>query len=272
MRNGTGGARRSQDSALLQYFGLSFALAAPFWVFGHRRLPLPINLPATALGTFVPATAAAIVTYRRQGPDGVKRLLKRTFDYGKIENKAWYLPTLFLTPSIYAASYGVMRLARLPLPERVRIPVKEAPAYFVMYLVGDTGEELGWSGYATDHMQERWGALKAGLLLGAVWAAWHVIPFLQTGNPPRWVVWQTLSLIPQRVLTVWIYNNTGKSVFATTLFHGMTNMSWTMFPNYGSHYNPFVTNLITCVAAVVIALLSDPNTLVLRGHAGAGQA
>jgi membrane protease YdiL (CAAX protease family) len=254
------GPRTAQERALLQYFALAFALATPFWLFGKRKLPLPVNLPATALGTFVPATAAAIVSYRQHGPEGVKRLLLRVLDYSKTEKKIWYLPTLLLMPSIYFSSYGVMRAARLPLPERVHIPLKEAPAFFVLYFIGDVGEELGWSGYALDLMQERWGVSKAGLILGSIWAIWHAIPFVQTGNPRRWIVWQTLSLIPVRMLAVWIYNNTGKSVFATTLFHAMTNMSWTMFPNYGSHYDPFVTDLITYLAAAVVALAWGTRT------------
>jgi membrane protease YdiL (CAAX protease family) len=266
------GSEVSQERALLQFFGLVFALAVPFWLFGRKKLPLPVNLPATALGTFVPAIAAAVVTHRQRGPDGVKELLGRTLDYQKVANKAWYLPTLLLMPSIYSASYGVLRLARLPLPERIRIPFKEAPAFFVIFFVGDAGEELGWSGYAIDPMQERWGALKASLILGSIWAVWHAIPYVQTGNPPRWVVWQTLSLIPARMLTVWIYNNTGKSVFTTTLFHDITNLSWSLFPNYGSHYNPFVTNLITSVVAAIVAFAWEPKTLARLRRARLSQA
>jgi membrane protease YdiL (CAAX protease family) len=37
------------------------------------------------------------------------------------------------------------------------------------------GEELGWSGYAIDPMQARWGALKASILLGIFWAVYHYI-------------------------------------------------------------------------------------------------
>lgn len=32
----------------------------------------------------------------------------------------------------------------------------------------------------------------------------------------------------------------------------MINVSWSFFPNYGSHYNPVITGSITVIAAVVI--------------------
>jgi membrane protease YdiL (CAAX protease family) len=238
-----------QKNLLLNYFSLVFLLAVPFWLFGGRKLPLPFNLPVAALGTFVPVTAAAILTFRQSGFAGVQWLFKKALDAKKIKNKIWYLPALFLMPLIYFLSYAVMWLVGLPLPDPVKVPLQLVPMFFVMFFIGDAGEELGWTGYAIDPMQNRWGALKASFLLGVIWAAWHAIPFIQTHNPPNWIVWQTLSVIPLRILIVWIYNSSGKSVFAATLLHVMTNVSWSLFPNFGSHYNPFVTGLITWLAS-----------------------
>jgi membrane protease YdiL (CAAX protease family) len=49
------------------------------------------------------------------------------------------------------------------------------------------GEELGWSGYAIDLLQARWGALGAGILLGSVWAVWHFVPLAQVHRSPGWI-------------------------------------------------------------------------------------
>ncbi len=234
------------------YFLLVFALTVPFWLFGGGKLPLPINLPVSALATFIPAIAASILSYQREGVNGIKALLMRAFDYQRIKDKKWYLPALFLQPLIYFLAFLIMRLAGLPLPDPVEFPLLLAPVFFVMFFIGDAGEELGWTGYAIDPMQNRWGALRAALLLGVIWAVWHAIPYIQTRNPVNWIVWQSLLAIEIRVLIVWIYNNAGKSVFAAILFHVMTNMSWTFFPNFGSHFNPFITFLITSLILAMI--------------------
>jgi uncharacterized protein len=63
-------------------------------------------------------------------------------------------------------------------------------------------------------MQERLGALGAGLALGTAWAAWPVIPYIQAHNSISWIAWQCLATVGLRVLIVWIFNNTSKSVFA----------------------------------------------------------
>ncbi len=241
-----------EKRSLIYYLVFVFALSVPFWLFGGGKLPLPINLPVGALVTFNPAIAASILSYRREGIKGLKELFKRALDYHRINNKIWYLPALFLQPLIYFLSFVVMRLVGLPLPDPIQIPLLIAPVFFLMFFIGDAGEELGWTGYAIDPLQDRLGVFKASLLLGIVWAIWHSIPYIQTHNPATWILWQSLSVVAIRILIVWIYNNTGKSVFAAILFHDMTNMSWAFFPNNGSYYDPFVTGMITFLTVAII--------------------
>lgn len=256
----------------LKFFFLSFLLAVPFWLFGDRKLPLPINLPVSALATFVPVTAASIVLYQQYGFERVKALFKRAGDFKKIKNKAWYLPALFLMPLIYFLSYIFMRLAGLPLPDQIQIPLLPALAFLIMFFISDFGEELGWTGFATDPLQNRWGALKGSVILGLVWVIWHTIPWIQTGNTPVWIFWQAMSSVAARILMVWIYNNTGKSVFAATLVHITSNMGWALFPNFGTHYDPVVNTLISTIAAGIVVFSWGPKTLARYRYARVDQS
>ncbi|WP_054847208.1 hypothetical protein [Methanoculleus chikugoensis] len=97
-------------------------------------------------------------------------------------------------------------------------------------------------------------------------AAWHFIPPWLLQNSPVWAAGQALSTVALRVLIVWLYNNTHKSVFAATLFHGMVNVAGFSFPNFGSHYDPVVTGgaIAVAVAAVVVAVWGGPTTLARR--------
>lgn len=257
-----------QKGLPLDYFLLVFFFAVPFWLFGRSKLPLPINLPASALGTFVPTMAAAVLCYRREGASGVQRLLSKALDYRKIQNKLWYIPILLLVPFLLFLSYVFMRLTGRPLPDSIQIPFLLAAVFFVVFFIGDAGEELGWSGYATDPLVNQWGVFKAGLILGVIWAVWHLIPWMQTGNRPAWVLSQALNTVALRILIVWFYDKTGKSVFVAILIHDMTNMSEFLFPNYGSHYDPSITALIFWVAALVVTfgsrlgILGQPRNLM----------
>ena len=63
-------------------------------------------------------------------------------------------------------------------------------------------------------MQARWNSLQIGLLLGLVSLRWHLGPLLLMHRSPTWIAWWCLYAVAARILIVWLYNNTGKSVLA----------------------------------------------------------
>jgi len=162
------------------FFSLTFLLSLPFYVLhalAHLRiLGKPEIGPAYAvLFTGTPLVSAAILASRGQGRGGVKQLLRRTFDFKRITVRRWYAPVLFLAPLIFLLSIGGMFLYGAPLPPSMA-PLIALPAVFLFFFLLATGEEVGWMGYAFEPMQTRAGALRAALVLGVVWALWHV-PF-----------------------------------------------------------------------------------------------
>jgi uncharacterized protein len=243
-------------------------LSIPSWlvgaVVGRQALPgLPV---VDALIVVCPLLAASILVYGESGSAGVKELLKRASDYERVRTKVWYTPVLLLMPAASFAAYGLMRVTGLQLPTP-HVPVLAAPAMFLAFFVGAVSEEVGWSGYATDAMQARWSALEAGILLGLVWAAWHIIQLVQVGRSPAWIAWWSLRTVSARVLIVWLYNNTGKSVFAAALFHAMMNVSWQLFPNHGSHWDPRINGLIVACVATTVTIAWGPRTLARHRNA-----
>lgn len=102
------------------FFLLVFALSAPPFVMG-ALIPLELlpSLPVSSLSVLCPVTAAAILLYREESWTGVTDLLKRSFDYRRIEAAIWYLPTVLLMPAVAILAYGLMRLMRIPLPTRL---------------------------------------------------------------------------------------------------------------------------------------------------------
>ncbi len=246
------------------YFVLTIALSVPFLLLGSligsQLLPA---LPLSALGVVCPVAAAAILSFREQGLSGVKALLKKSFDFGRGTSKAWYLPTMLVMPLVATVAYGVMRVTGTALPAPQIAPVKTL-GLFLVFLVGGLCEELGWSGYATDPLQKRFGALGAAIMVGMVWAAWHFIPLAQAHRSLEFVAWWTVGTLAMRVIIVWLYSNTGRSVFAAALFHGMSNLAWQLFPVNGSFYDPRVTGLILALVAVLAIAIGGPKTLTRR--------
>jgi uncharacterized protein len=252
--------RRSPE----KFFLLTFALTAPIWLVGilARRLSigLPFNLPISIFGILCPLIAALILVGREEGRSGIRRLLRRILDRSGIAPKVWYAPIILLLPLIYLLSYIVMLIMGRSLPEW-SFPLLALPVILVFFFVLAAAEEAGWMGYAYDPLQERSNALTAALVLGVVWAAWHIPGDLIANQPLDWIVGQRVYAIALRVLIVWLYSNTGKSILAASIFHGLDNVSFALFPNMGSHYDPAIIATLTAIATVIVTYLWGPQTL-----------
>jgi membrane protease YdiL (CAAX protease family) len=245
----------------LKFFLLVFALSLPFWLAGTlTSLQLLPALPISALMFVCPVTAAAALVYRENKSTGVRELLKRTFDFKRVKAKIWYVPTILLMPCIMVLSYGAIHLIGVSVTAPA-FSIGTVLTLFIAFFIGALGEELGWSGYAIDPLQERLGPLGGALLLGGVWAVWHYVPLLQVHRSLGFIAWWSLATVAYRVIIVWLYNNTGRSVFVAALFHTMIDLTWQLFPINGSYYDPRVTGLITAIVAGVVIIVWGPRTL-----------
>jgi uncharacterized protein len=249
------------------FFLLVFVLSVPFWLIGVATdLQLMPGLSVSALMGFCPMVAALIMVYQDRGGAGVWVLLKRAFDFKRIPDKRWLVPVLLMMPSVSLVMYGLMRWTGTPLSAS-QFHLWPALLMFIAFFVEGLGEELGWSGYALEPLQARWGALGASILLGLVGILWHLTPLLLMGRSPSWIAWWCLYALTFRVFTVWLYNNTGKSVFAAALFHATLNMAYILFPVYGSHFDMRLAGLVMAGAAMTVIIVWGPKTLTRSGHA-----
>lgn len=261
---------KSANTKPFHFFLFLFALSIPFYILGFigpdTTKLIPIGLPLSALMTFCPMMAAGILVYRKQKMQGVKQLLKQVFDSKKINNKKWFLPIVFLLPILASFSYWYVKFtgALLPLPP---LSLLSVCIFFIAYFIGAVGEEIGWSGYIITPMQNKYGALRASIIVGIIWAAWHIIPWSQAHQNTTWIFWQSVGTVFLRIIMVWIFNNTGKSVFAMILFHTMLNISPYLIPKYGAHYNPFIFCMLLMIVVIMIVWLWDAKTLTRYRYA-----
>jgi membrane protease YdiL (CAAX protease family) len=251
--------------SLAAFFILVFILSIPFYVAGSltkfRLLP---GLPVSSLALVAPALAASIMIWHEKRAAGVIALLKRSFDLQQITPKSWLLPILVLMPCATVLEYGMMRALRLPLPDP-HVSVQRALLLLAPLFAAALAEELGWSGYAIERLQARWTALASGVLVGLVWAVWHAIPLVQAERPASWMAWWALGSVASRVVMTWLFVNTRRSVFGAALFHSTINLSWQMFPNNGSHWDPKLNALVVTACAITVTMIWGPRTLARYG-------
>lgn len=229
-------------------------------IVGEGGLGLPINLPLSSLMAFFPLVTACIFAYGKGKGKGVCNLIRRLIDVNSIRRKVWYLPALFLMPAVLFVSYLFMALMNYPLPEpELHLPM--IPVFFVMFFIAAAGEEVGWMIFVVDPLQRRRSALTTGIVCGAIWAVWHIVPFIHAGHDAAWIVWHGVVTVLLRIVIVWIYNNTGHNVLMAILAHASANVGFFLFPNYGSHYDPMITGIVLAAIVGIITFLWGFRTL-----------
>jgi membrane protease YdiL (CAAX protease family) len=223
-----------------------FLLVTFIWSWGFWSLPVMLHLGMAlppslaeyaASGTpaaWGPLVGAIVVALVRGGPAALWALLKRAlmFRFGW----PWYLVVLGLFPLLVGGSYLLaLLLGETVVPtEAMEQPVL-IPIAFVYILLtgGPLQEEFGWRGTLLDPMQERFGALRASLVVGVIWALWH-LPLFYFPNEaapfydrPFWGLF--ISVVMMSVLFTWVWNNTGGSIAAVMLLHTTFNIAhWTL--------------------------------------------
>ncbi len=188
------------------------------------------KVPILMTGAFGPFVASFLLTYRDGGRKSVLRFAARALRY-RIPARPLGV-ALFLCPILAAIATYLYSREGGP-PWAVAIPLASMPRLLLLlfFLGGSFQEEFGWA-YAIDRMQNKWPTLEASVLLGIVWAFWHLplffIPGLSQSYMPFWSFLLLTGAL--RVISVWIYNAADRSILATLLLHTSSNFSMNLFP------------------------------------------
>lgn len=267
---------RSEGPSVWLFYVLAFGWSWLFWgplALAERGLiRLPENLPGILaqgnLAAWGPLVASLVLTYAGGGWRGLKELLKQgvRVRFGAF----WYGIVLLLFPLLAGGAAWLAQLAgeTLPPSEAFAEPLSIPFSFiYIFFLGGPLQEEFGWRGYATDRLQKKWNALTASIVIGILWATWHLpLFFLPRAeayyNRPVWGIFLTDVLVT--VLLTWVYNNTNKSIIAAMLMHTTFNWSHylftTLFTDLGGQ---IYFGLLIAVVVIVIAVWG-PGRLTRR--------
>ena len=98
------------------------------------------------------------------------------------------------------------------------------------------GEETGWTGFAVPHLQRRFSPWLAAIILGVIWAVWHLpayfVPSEMGAFSPVTFIFLVLNSILVRVIWTWVTNHARGSGIAAILLHASSNaVSLALIPN-----------------------------------------
>jgi membrane protease YdiL (CAAX protease family) len=166
--------------------------------------------------TFGPFAAAIVVTALTGGWTEVRTLFARLVRWRVAP--IWYVIAIGLPVAIQLAAVGGNVAAGAAPPDWGRIPpLAEVAPMVVLFLIfsGPLGEEPGWRGFALPRLLAGRSTLAASLILGVIWAAWH-LPLATVGDLS---LAGTLNVVFAAVVFTWLFQRTAGSVLLAVLFH-----------------------------------------------------
>ncbi|HEU4909047.1 MAG TPA: type II CAAX endopeptidase family protein [Propionibacteriaceae bacterium] len=221
------------------YLLLAFVIAWLFWVplawllrEGSAASGSALAIALQTLGVTGPLIAAIVVTGLTRGKTGVRRLLGglRRWRVGPW----WYAAACLLVPVLTVIGIAVRVALDLgpAVPESSALATRLAdigwigvaltfPLVLLWQCFGSPLlEEPGWRGFALPQMQRRLPAAWAALLVGAIWALWHVPIYLALDEDLA----LSLALITMHGFFLgWLYINT-RSLLIAVLGHASINV------------------------------------------------
>jgi membrane protease YdiL (CAAX protease family) len=256
--------------ALYAYFGLTFLISWGIELlliasenrWGGMALPPAVHY----LAAYGPMTASITVTAAIAGRPGLKEL------WGRISRWrvgwGWFLVALLSPAALFAVGVAVAMLLGQPAPDLTGLgqvnympPLGLLGAWAFWFLTYGMGEEIGWRGFALPRLQHGASAARATLVLGLIWALWHLPPFFYLDTYQKMGLWMypflAFTIVCGNVVYTWIYNSSGGSVLMAILFHASFNTFSASSAGQG-------TIAIVMTAGIVLASLIIPRVYGLE--------
>jgi membrane protease YdiL (CAAX protease family) len=237
---------------LLSFLALTFALSwlpmALYMIFPDPFTALfgeiSTSNPFFILAVYAPSISGIFLTWRYYGLKGVGSFVRRLF-FWRAPIQWWLFLLLGIPVIIYSAAAII---GTIDEPFRFSPWYMLFPALLQSLLLGPLGEEFGWRGLALPLLQRRFSPFWASLILGTVWAIWHVPAFLMSGTPQS--AWSfgpfLLGLIAIAVILTPLFNASRGSLLIAIFYH--LNIMNPIFPDA----QPWDSYLLAMVAVVII--------------------
>jgi membrane protease YdiL (CAAX protease family) len=227
-------ARHPVQAFLIISIGVLLGTAAIPPLVDSTIMPFDQPLYGFVGGILGVGLGAFLVTAAAEGRAGVADLARRSLRW-RVPVR-WYLIALFTVPVgatlVALAIYGGDAL-HAPADGWPRALAAVAALFVLQLVFFQLVEEIGFTGFLQHRWQERYSPLRLSAYVAFLWALWHVPDFFgdegwgveQLVSAPIFLLIEFVALFFARVLFVWFYERTGRSVLLVAVFHASFDAS-----------------------------------------------
>lgn len=169
---------------MILYFTLVFVVSWAMWLAANAVTSPFARAVLVYAGVFTPGIVALVLTRLHHGSSGAQRLVARLV---KLDVGArWFAFALFFMAAVKLLVALIVRVGTGAWPAfgSEPFPLMFVAAVASTLLGGQIGEELGWRGYALPRLARPLGLGPASMVLGVIWAAWHLPLFYISAVTP----------------------------------------------------------------------------------------
>lgn len=212
---------------LLAFLALSYAVTWAAFITVARWIPADTaaGYGLVLFGAYTPGIVALLLTAKIEGGRGVRALLRR-LAIVDVPARLYMVALSYIAVVEISAAilhrlvagswppFGARSLALIPLSIALSTPFQ-------------AGEEIGWRGFALPRLADRFGLRIGSVVLGIIWAIWHLPQFYIAGGDSyhqSFVVWAA-QVVALSVAFGWLYAKSGGSLLLVMLMHSAVNNS-----------------------------------------------
>ncbi len=236
---------KMEPQVILKYFSITFLWSWVCWsipiMFG-LTLDNVITLIFFALGGIAPSATGILCAYLKRDREYLKDFRNRILDFSLID-KGWYLIIFSLIPVTTVLGIGLNFWFTGALPQFTALnnylsnPLALISFAVLMLINGPIVEEIGWRGFALDHLERKYNWVISSIILASFWALWHWPLFLIKGTYQYGLLKESLFLFLDFNLQIyalsiimdWIYHNNRRSILSGILVHFCVNFFGEIF-------------------------------------------
>jgi membrane protease YdiL (CAAX protease family) len=224
-----------------------------------------VQIPIAFLAIMGPAVGTFVSLYSIEGKGAVKKYLKNflSLNFG-----------LGVWVSMFLIS-GISTFLSWIIPEffgEARIPPMLQSIYtFPLFLLLNTfilggQEEIGWRGYILPYLEKRFGLIIGSLILGMVWAVWHIPLWFIPGTSQSYMNFFAflLSCIGVSYFLSWVRAASKNRLLSCLVAHGTVNSFVILFPvfvtdNDSTQVRFWIFCILKFIMGIIIVIYRHKN-------------
>lgn len=190
-----------------------------------------LTIPVIMIGVYGPLAGALFALHKEKVKGSSKKYLRSFLDF-RLGWKVYILPIFIFGGSSFIAWFLPELFGEKRLPMILPSLWLFVPYLLIMIILGGGQEEFGWRGYALPILESKYGIWLANIILGIIWAIWHIPLWFIIGSSQSYMNFGgfIFLMVGYSFILSWTREISGNRPFSGLYVHGLFNAFIPLMP------------------------------------------